>query len=594
MSLQIPKSSAEVKTQYEENSDTNAFTDAEKTLLGNQSGSNSGDQSSFPTTFSLPGDISPAQLTASQNNYNPTDLATASTLRLTSDASRDITGLQGGADGRVLLIHNVGSSDIVLKDSSSSSDAANRFALTADFTMSADSVGLLQYDSTSLRWRLIGGGSSSGGAGLWEEDGANVKLSTVKHVDFQKYKAIAMVCDNGATLPGTPTAGQWYLHTPTGRNVLMMHDGSNWIPIVNIGAATIYVDGASGTDSLDNGGASGSSAFDTVQYAVDSIAGMVGGDVIINVASGTYAEAVIIQGKVFTGNYTITLVGNLNEERSETTVSSATAGSRTANGTMTINAASMTTDAYKGMILKFEDDTATTALQGLKYIIKTNDNATNSVIEVVGGWVAGFGTTPSSSDTFTIVKSNSIISGTVTLRNAQIGIVFDKMQLRHATPATRCVDVLGRSRCHLSDCDIGSIKFTESAGTAIRCHCKSASTRRIFLLASALDMQDSLIDGTGGIAGNIGIDVAGVSSFTNNNAGTLVVENCIKGVLGRTNSTGAMYSSGSYTKAQIENNTTGLDTLGGAQFDYMGTTYVMFTGNSTDTTADAATFAIIQ
>jgi hypothetical protein len=35
---------AEIKTKYENNADTNAFTDAEKTLLSNQSGINTGDQ----------------------------------------------------------------------------------------------------------------------------------------------------------------------------------------------------------------------------------------------------------------------------------------------------------------------------------------------------------------------------------------------------------------------------------------------------------------------------------------------------------------------------------------------------------------------
>jgi hypothetical protein len=35
---------SEVKTAYENNANTNAFTDAEKTLLGNQSGTNTGDQ----------------------------------------------------------------------------------------------------------------------------------------------------------------------------------------------------------------------------------------------------------------------------------------------------------------------------------------------------------------------------------------------------------------------------------------------------------------------------------------------------------------------------------------------------------------------
>jgi hypothetical protein len=41
---------AEIKTAYEGNADTNAFTDAEKTLLGNQSGINTGDEPAASTT----------------------------------------------------------------------------------------------------------------------------------------------------------------------------------------------------------------------------------------------------------------------------------------------------------------------------------------------------------------------------------------------------------------------------------------------------------------------------------------------------------------------------------------------------------------
>lgn len=113
-------------------------------------------------TFS--GDISPSQITADQNNYAPTGFSTATVLRLNSDATRNITGLAGGSDGRTVFIHNVGSFNIVLKDESASSTAGNRFALTADVTLAADATSMLQYDSTSSRWRVIGG-AGSGGAG---------------------------------------------------------------------------------------------------------------------------------------------------------------------------------------------------------------------------------------------------------------------------------------------------------------------------------------------------------------------------------------------------------------------------------------------
>ncbi|WP_291854904.1 hypothetical protein [Bradyrhizobium sp.] len=115
-------------------------------------------------SLQLTGDISPSQITADQNDYNPPELSTAARLRLNSDAARNITGLQGGTDGRVLYIHNVGSFDIALIDESALSTAANRFALTANLTLAPDAVCELQYDSTSLRWRSVGAAGGGGGA----------------------------------------------------------------------------------------------------------------------------------------------------------------------------------------------------------------------------------------------------------------------------------------------------------------------------------------------------------------------------------------------------------------------------------------------
>lgn len=106
------------------------------------------------TAFALSGDISPAQLTGNQNDWNPTGLSGASTIRVSTDASRTITGIQGGADGRMLVIHNIGSFNLVLADQSASSTAAYRMALGgSDATLGPGHSLTLQYDDTSSRWR---------------------------------------------------------------------------------------------------------------------------------------------------------------------------------------------------------------------------------------------------------------------------------------------------------------------------------------------------------------------------------------------------------------------------------------------------------
>jgi len=111
--------------------------------------------------FELIGTLTPPIIIADQDNYNPTGLSTASTLRISTTASRNITGLAGGSDGRIFTLHNIGSFNYTLVDESASSIAGNRFALTGNQTIPPDTSITLQYDSTSLRWRLLSSSSAA-------------------------------------------------------------------------------------------------------------------------------------------------------------------------------------------------------------------------------------------------------------------------------------------------------------------------------------------------------------------------------------------------------------------------------------------------
>lgn len=104
--------------------------------------------------FRLSGDITPTQIAANTDNYAPTGNATASVFRLSTDASRNLTGIANGADGRLILLINVGSFDIVLKNDVTST-AANRFLFGADFTLAAGQALQLIYDATASRWRQL-------------------------------------------------------------------------------------------------------------------------------------------------------------------------------------------------------------------------------------------------------------------------------------------------------------------------------------------------------------------------------------------------------------------------------------------------------
>jgi hypothetical protein len=199
-------------------------------------------------------------------------------------------------------------------------------------------------------------------------DGA-LTIGTLTHdLQFATYKAIAMACDNGATLPSTPVIGQWFLHTPTGRNVLMQYTGSAWQPIISFGSMTMYVAGNSvGSDVADNGTGTAytsgslvsgrsyhistfvagddfsnvgaynitdnqfkatgttptdwthgstlvdmdSTSFLTGTYAVSIIPPVVTGTVYIRFSGDTFAETIVMRGKYFSGNYRIQLYGTL-------------------------------------------------------------------------------------------------------------------------------------------------------------------------------------------------------------------------------------------------------------------------------------------
>ena len=108
------------------------------------------------TTMALTGIISPAQITADQHDYNPANLPVASTLRLVSDAPRSITGLAGGAQGRILILHNIGLFTITMTNQDALSILGNRFRFNANIPILSFQSAIVQYDATSSVWRCVG------------------------------------------------------------------------------------------------------------------------------------------------------------------------------------------------------------------------------------------------------------------------------------------------------------------------------------------------------------------------------------------------------------------------------------------------------
>lgn len=104
-----------------------------------------------------PSVISPATLTANENDYAPTGFAAAGLVRLSSDASRNITSFSasGVTAGLTKIVSNVGSFNVVLKAEDVAGTAANRIAAASDYTLLPNTSILIYYDSVSTRWRII-------------------------------------------------------------------------------------------------------------------------------------------------------------------------------------------------------------------------------------------------------------------------------------------------------------------------------------------------------------------------------------------------------------------------------------------------------
>ncbi|MEM8575518.1 MAG: hypothetical protein AAGF48_12885 [Pseudomonadota bacterium] len=181
--------------------------------------------------FELSGVISPAQITANQNNYAPTGINAAAVVRVDSDAARNITGISASQiEGRVLVLQNDGANTITLPHESASSTAANRFDLQddTDFELKAGGAVVLIYDDTADRWRLVGG-SGGGGSDGWT---------------------------NSATEPVSPADGDRWYDYDSGATVSRINDGatSAWVE-TGVAASTIpfpagaviYVGAVSGT-----------------------------------------------------------------------------------------------------------------------------------------------------------------------------------------------------------------------------------------------------------------------------------------------------------------------------------------------------------
>lgn len=182
-------------------------------------------------TFKLGGVITPPQITSDQNNYSPAGFATATVLRLDTNASRTISGLVAGVEGRVVVIQNIGANDLKLLNESATSTAPNRLAIFSDATLNPNTSTALRYDATSQRWRSVAGAGSGSGSGGGV---SQVTISAGTGITVSGTCTITSIgtCAIGLTTPIAATLGGTGVASPTS-NTIPINQGAS--PQTNTG-----------------------------------------------------------------------------------------------------------------------------------------------------------------------------------------------------------------------------------------------------------------------------------------------------------------------------------------------------------------------
>lgn len=136
--------------------------------------------SALSGTLAYTGVISPTQLVASTNNWNPTNLQSAIVIRMDASTAINLTGLTApttNASGHQIVLLNVGTGTVTLTANDASSTAANRFSMPYDVALLQNQSATFIYDTTSSIWRLGSMANSSANyqaftvSGTWTKPG---------------------------------------------------------------------------------------------------------------------------------------------------------------------------------------------------------------------------------------------------------------------------------------------------------------------------------------------------------------------------------------------------------------------------------------
>lgn len=225
-------------------------------------------------TVKLTGTITPSTITSGVNDYAPTGFSTAAVVRLLADAPRTVTGLAGGAAGRMVWLTNVGTQTITLATESASSTSANRFALGAlPFDLMAGNSVSIWYDGTSARWRAGAPVATGGGTAVDQtaRDAAAAAQATAdsKQDALANASTLAKVTEaaglplwDGAAWPGDGTGTVTSVSVTTANGVSGTVATATTTPAITIDLGAITPTSVAATGNVTGSNLSGTNTGD--------------------------------------------------------------------------------------------------------------------------------------------------------------------------------------------------------------------------------------------------------------------------------------------------------------------------------------------
>ena len=321
----------------------------------------------------------------------------------------------------------------------------------------------------------------------------------------------------------------------------------------------------------------------TIQEATNAIPGTNNSNVTVRISDGTFAEAVTIQGKTFSGSFGITYQGTKTVLDSLTATGASVQGSGATQGTVDRSAGTWTGSARQHKWVRF------TAGNNDGEVRPIDDNST-TLITIVGVWAGAIG-----SDTYVVEGLGTIVqpaSGNVfTLGLAQVGIAFRDLDLEGDSSGYG-VQAASNSAASLTRCYSDPGIFA-GGGSLSSTHCVyigGARFNRVVYAATNGSISLTTCKVGVNVASSTGVLPSGLCSV-NIREGTILdgsgAATSQYGVQAQTNTQFDCFTGGSFNRVQNWT-VAGLRGESGAQGFLTATgVYVNYSGNGTDISVDA-------